>query len=656
MAGGGNMAYEFYKLADVDINNEVTEDTYSLVVNGEEVQKTKNTLIGTGSYKDFTSDYESSSYSNMLDFVKSLSVEIDSPKPYDGYVLGTNEYCIFEVSGTFSETKIRVQHYYLSGNEKHFEVYDYYNGSEINEENYKIIGNTITKFINSSETIFNDQDVTIDGSLSVKDNADIGGNIVVDGNSSVGGTLSINGSLPSGKTMFVGGDTVISGDTSITGDTSINGGVSIGDTLNVNGSLPTGKTAYIGGDTQINGSITSSGGVTVGGSASIAGNITVSGTGTSSIAGNLEVGTAGQDKYIRAMKGSLGNERTYVHGNSINLYKDFSSANSVDISSDSQNNLEISSGGNDTKIVGVSDPTNDNEAANKKYVDDITSSFGNVINGLLSTLGGGSGDPYSIQFMDYPYLNTNTTGQGIIRHTFEVADPTAVGSQSSRLKILGIWHNLDTIFESFVDIGTEKGTYKQLDFNKVSYSYVTTPSNRIDVSMIYNYGGSNVQGTNILTGCFRLIYAVPLSFPDSSEVIALRVPYDYTGTITSYVEGTVYHADDYCYYPDISTGVLYRCVVTNSQTQWDSDDWVQVSARESIDSAFDIRLRKDGTDVWSSGNLNMGSSSGNPHKIINLADPTNAADAATKTYVDTQVGIISARNLTLDANGILSFG
>ena len=51
------MNFEFFKLANVDENSVVTENTYSLVVNGDAVQKSKNNLIRIKFYKNFTEDY-----------------------------------------------------------------------------------------------------------------------------------------------------------------------------------------------------------------------------------------------------------------------------------------------------------------------------------------------------------------------------------------------------------------------------------------------------------------------------------------------------------------------------------------------------------------------------------------------------------------------
>ena len=51
-------SYEFFPLANVDENPEVSLDTYCLVVNGEEVQKTKVDKFNQGQYKNYTDSYE----------------------------------------------------------------------------------------------------------------------------------------------------------------------------------------------------------------------------------------------------------------------------------------------------------------------------------------------------------------------------------------------------------------------------------------------------------------------------------------------------------------------------------------------------------------------------------------------------------------------
>ena len=88
------MDFEFFKLANVEENSVVTEDTYSLVVNGNDVQKTKNNLIRSKFYKDFTDEYEewasqqqATQRKDIETFVKTL-ITTDGV-PYKGYIEST---------------------------------------------------------------------------------------------------------------------------------------------------------------------------------------------------------------------------------------------------------------------------------------------------------------------------------------------------------------------------------------------------------------------------------------------------------------------------------------------------------------------------------------------------------------------------------------
>ena len=75
---------------------------------------------------------------------------------------------------------------------------------------------------------------------------------------------------------------------------------------------------------------------------------------------------------------------------------------------------------------------------------------------------------------------------------------------------------------------------------------------------------------------------------------------------------------------------------------------------KSVERAF-----KAGTGLSKTGStisiLPSGSVSFNSQKITSLADPTSAQDAATKSYVDTQVGIVSTQSTGSASRAFVTF-
>jgi hypothetical protein len=95
-------------------------------------------------------------------------------------------------------------------------------------------------------------------------------------------------------------------------------------------------------------------------------------------------------------------------------------------------------------------------------------------------------------------------------------------------------------------------------------------------------------------------------------------------------------------------------VYNSSTTNW--EDETPATARTTLGlvsgGAGDIWVEKSGDAM--TGNLDMGT-----NKVINLSDPTNGQDAATKTYVDNVASGLNARpavDVLSDSNGIDSVG
>ena len=205
------MNFEFFKLANVEENSVVTEDTYSLVVNGDDVQKTKNSLIRSKFYKDFTDDYidwknqqQSTSRKDIESYVKSLS-SLDGT-PYKGYIETSEDgTALFEVIGTNSDSKQHLEVFYetvVSGEvTKNLKVCDFYNSMTISSNTYSIVNNqlrhsdgsygvTVNNISNRGD-MENAGNVYIDSNLHVDGQIDSDNSVVVHGTNT--NTVSIDG-------------------------------------------------------------------------------------------------------------------------------------------------------------------------------------------------------------------------------------------------------------------------------------------------------------------------------------------------------------------------------------------------------------------------------------------------------------------------------
>lgn len=196
------MNFEFFKLANVDENSVVTENTYSLVVNGDDVQKTKNNLIKSKFYKNFTEDYiewrdqqQTTQRKNIKKFVKTL-ISSDST-PYKGYIETPEDgTALFEVIGTLSDSKQHLEVFYettVDGQlSKCIDVYDFYNSETVSSNTYMIVGNEIHHLDNSD--YFKSKNIINSGTLENIGNSKLNGNLEVDNNVEIDGTLKVNNS------------------------------------------------------------------------------------------------------------------------------------------------------------------------------------------------------------------------------------------------------------------------------------------------------------------------------------------------------------------------------------------------------------------------------------------------------------------------------
>ena len=109
------MSYDFTKLSNVDVNQTIEDSTYSLVVNGDEVQKASslNMINSTKNYyTEYTEYLITHSGATPIDFIRSLApiiVDEHTSTERVGYLLVDDIYYYFKVYGEAGSTYYNIQ-------------------------------------------------------------------------------------------------------------------------------------------------------------------------------------------------------------------------------------------------------------------------------------------------------------------------------------------------------------------------------------------------------------------------------------------------------------------------------------------------------------------------------------------------------------------
>lgn len=156
------MNFEFFKLANVDENSTVSNDTFALVINENEVQKTKSNLLTSKFYKDFTDEYEEwashqqqTQQNDIETFVKTLITQ--NGMPYVGYIESSiGGTAMFDVAGDGMDSKQHLEVFYetivLGQTVKNLKVCDFYNSEVIAKDTYSIIDGQL-KHLDESDSL-----------------------------------------------------------------------------------------------------------------------------------------------------------------------------------------------------------------------------------------------------------------------------------------------------------------------------------------------------------------------------------------------------------------------------------------------------------------------------------------------------------------------
>lgn len=179
------MSYDFSKLSRVPINDSVTDETYTLVVNQDEVERTPYGNI-VSNIQDYTEDYNTYSLehpgTSPVDFIRTLTpIRVDTQTvPRQGYLTYMYFYYTFEVFCSTNSTWYKITE--VNSNQNKLTEY-LYNSTALVEQvqkNYNAANPTSgTRFVTPVE--FDDI-----RELNCSGNVDIDGNLNVNGDSSFG--------------------------------------------------------------------------------------------------------------------------------------------------------------------------------------------------------------------------------------------------------------------------------------------------------------------------------------------------------------------------------------------------------------------------------------------------------------------------------------
>ena len=566
------MQYDFYLLADVDENPIITPETYTLVVNGKEVQKLNLQNMEKLQYIDFTADYEewksdpSHSNPSVINFVLTLGISEDNV-PYSGYVNDGNNNCIFTISGVQNCPKHKICYYNATGDavvRKYVRLAEYINGDPV----YSIRG-----LINSNNQGYVDMGGRFVVDKLITDDVEANDSISTD--ELTADSADIN-SITSDLVTFLGNINVSTGNLTVGGNIVVNGHIGVSNDITTDSDLSVNGTAYIETGLTVND--------------------------VARIEGTLNVGS---NIYIE-------------DGSRLILEPDSDNGiNRAILVNDNRGNLKVSKGSSLGRIVGLENPQSNNDASNKKYVDDQCDALKNDLISLINNAKASltEGEYWDIEYVDSGYVTVTTDSTNTYFNANIPSDSTFL----------------------FIRYGDGTGGYTNLKRSAFVLYDITSTSDP-------NINNINIAISGLHNDYIGEIYYARKKNLYLKELADLRLPYSgVLYTILPYDESVSYSEGVYVYYPDVTNGRLYKCINNTYGGVFNPDDWRAVMARDSISEEFNKKLDIYG-DFSMEANLDLSN-----HNIVNVSDPVGLQDAANKSYVD-------SKGFILDNNGILSWG
>lgn len=632
------MSYDFSKLSRVPINDSVTDNTFTLVVNNDEVEKTPYGNV-VSNIKDYTEDYNSYSLthpgSSPIDFIRSLTpIRIDTQTvPRQGYLTYMYFYYTFEVFCSTNSTWYKITE--VNSNQSKLTEYLYSPTRLIEQVQKKYAGanpESGTYFI----TPIGFEDVRI---FNCSGDADISGDLYVNGISYLkeieADSIKLKGT---NKEINIDASSISLHDETLNNDITIeedgNGKLSIDENVIVDGTIE---------------------------AQAVKGNV---------VAPNVHIGT---------------NSTPYIDINSTTI--DFTGSNSgVQIKHDGNGNLVVAEGTSDTKITGLASPTNSSDAVNKQYVDTNVAQLNGRINNLIVGGDNTKGEEIAVLFIDgvIPSGGVATTSislTGQLTKLISFAWAWSTNGEDIEWKcdnmICEDSSGSGTSFTLTVNCGDGPEVWFRVVYSKKAnlivpelvdlrqpFDYTGTwPPNAYSTSSSYTKGdyvtyddeiyvcvapsGTTVTGT--WNSSYWEVVTARLNIQDGLDK---RIKTDGTSIITGDLNMNNSHKIVSLAAPTNDTDAATKKYVDNKINNLVTDSITLYHYPSGAGSSADgeIYINPDYQSnvpiIYFESDFGDGSI---PTRLSYVADPVSSMDAATKGYVDN-------KKFTLDSNGILSFG
>lgn len=309
------------------------------------------------------------------------------------------------------------------------------------------------------------------------------------------------------------------------------------------------------------------------------------------------------------------------------------------------------------RILGVLDPVDDTDAANKQFVDQSTESLMRV-DGSRPMTGA---------------LNMDTRRvYGLPATVVGATDAVSVAYLDSRLSVDFndvLLQNGTRAMEADLDFGTFKAinlSPPTADTDAATKQYVDDTVTGMDSSGFLlrdgtrpmsgsldmnNWNINNLPAFNPTIAGHTWTPGWPVGFPDdwpvdlrqAASIAHVSLAWNHTNQlVTQRLDGTLPFPGA----PFLNNNRILALGAPIDPTDAATKDYVDTTVSGGA-TAF---VRRDGTTTMT-GSLDMGT-----HRLLNVVDPVNAQDAATRNYVESRLSIVIRRDGTLAMQGNLNLG
>ena len=356
--------------------------------------------------------------------------------------------------------------------------------------------------------------------------------------------------------------------------------------------------------------------------------------------GNIDLGDNNLDNvsYVKAA-GTYENAGIQFSSNGtiINFVTGYStalelSANTVNVVNHTIDNVAGIGMSNSGTITGLGEPTNDEDAANKQYVDNIVFAVAETVNDILD---GTETIPY---LPDNGGTLTGALNMGNNKITMgatptETTDVTNKGYVDGVVKVVS--DEVDGIITGTTPISVPIATDTKVGGVKIGAGLSVDGEGTLTTAQTYlSTQGGTLEANASITGEDEMTFEVP----DSTE----------SATVGITAQGvTIVH--------NTNSASNARIRVIENNVEIEADGTIVSFDPSGVDFGAGVITNVSSIGGASNGEIAFENTIDlNNHQAKNVADPTEAQDGATKNYVDSRTGnaSTSTRGVVLQATGV----